>query len=48
MAVAIHTLLSDPERCTRMARTARARATDVFSLEAAGRHFIDWYDRALA
>ena len=48
MAVAIHTLLSDPERCTRMAQTARARATDVFSLEAAGRHFIDWYDRALA
>ncbi|MEE2663871.1 MAG: glycosyltransferase family 4 protein [Myxococcota bacterium] len=48
MASALHSLFTDPAQRARMARSARARATEVFSLKAAGQHFIDWYDRTLA
>ena len=41
-------LFTDPELRARMARNARARATELFSLEVTGRRFLDWYDRALA
>jgi glycosyltransferase involved in cell wall biosynthesis len=44
----MHALLTDPAQRARMARNARVRATEVFSLEATGRRFLDWYDRALA
>jgi glycosyltransferase involved in cell wall biosynthesis len=48
LAFAMHTLFVDSELRARMARRGRQRATDVFSLEATGRSFLDWYDCVLA
>ena len=41
-------LLTDADLRARMGTAARERAEDHFSLRAAGRLFLDWYDRALA
>ncbi len=48
LASAMHAMFVDPERRARMGRKSRARASEMFSLEATGRHFLDWYDCALA
>jgi glycosyltransferase involved in cell wall biosynthesis len=47
MADSIHRLLTDDSTRERFARTARARAADHFSLDAAGRRFLQHYDSVL-
>lgn len=46
LAARIGELLADPARRARMGERARALAVERFSLRAAGRPFLEWYDRA--
>ena len=48
LAEKMRVLLTDTELRHRMGARARERAVDGFSLEATGRLFLEWYDRALA
>ena len=48
MAQALHNLLSDELALQTFGNAARARAASQFSLEAAGRRFLDHYDAALS
>ena len=47
LASALESLFADSALRSRMGAAGRARAEEHFSLETTGKHFIDWYDRAL-
>lgn len=47
LAEKMRALVTDAELRRRMGTRARERAVSVFSLEATGRLFLDWFDRAL-
>ena len=47
MAQAMHRLVNDPSLCRMMGNASRCRIEEHFSLEIAGKTYIDEYDRLL-